>query len=370
VGFIRIRQPPPLFPVSTPVGAQRGLCNSCGDGYWYKPLDGEPSDACPKHRLGSWEMRELMLSIQEEIEQARVSNDYLDDLRAQMDSLCAAFNNARQEGQEELPTMAPQPPKVSELNAPIQRVEEAIARAMAPFTTATTKLTGEVISLREELATLAARLARQEHNDEEEQEHQEEEVPARAAATPTPKRQSDPAAEVDYDMESSLKAKGLFECGDLKCVDCPIEQNMECMSTYGIMAEAEAKTGHIETVDDDGARRIIHRSLRLVVVPEQAVRAAVDAGYQQAADAVKTSNGAAAKPVGWKLPPPVASTKQVTADDRQAFDDEAAAATRKKSRVEALAKARAVKAANAAARAKPAKAAKKPTKKSPPKKKR
>lgn len=73
----------------------------------------------------------------------------------------------------------------------------------------------------------------------------------------------------DVDMETSIKAKGAWECDDLHCATCPggVAQNMECLATHGLAG----LVSDVKVESDDEMLNAIHRARRvhLVVMPSK-----------------------------------------------------------------------------------------------------
>lgn len=85
---------------------------------------------------------------------------------------------------------------------PLARLSQAIAKSLEPLTTEVAALRGELVRMRTE---------------------------KKAAPVALP---MDPVRVCD--LESTLKAKGLWDCGEQRCRDCSVDQNLFCMDDKGV----------------------------------------------------------------------------------------------------------------------------------------
>jgi len=142
-------------------------------------------------------------------------------------------------------------------NAPdtaITRLKQAVEQANAPLIQALAKVTSSVDRL---VVVVGAQLKQADTIDQ--LREQAKDLVDEVAEEQEPDA---PIAD-DFDMESAIKASGQWECGPIHCGDCPIEQNMDCLATYGLQDTAEAAAGNADT--DDAFRSALHRVLRSVV---------------------------------------------------------------------------------------------------------
>lgn len=65
-----------------------------------------------------------------------------------------------------------------------------------------------------------------------------------------------------YDMESAIKEAKKWECGDLHCRECTIDQNVYCIQRYGVLPKALADT-------QAGLHQIKPRAIMPVVQPSK-----------------------------------------------------------------------------------------------------
>lgn len=65
-----------------------------------------------------------------------------------------------------------------------------------------------------------------------------------------------PQPEVVFDMETAIKDKGLWECGELHCRGCPSNQNLACALEYDLLdAGALPDQLHGKLPEQPGKRR-------------------------------------------------------------------------------------------------------------------
>jgi len=159
----------------------------------------------------------------------------------------------------------------AELELPIERLGNTVAKAVHPLLTTVQALTRAVIVLTAKLGGAAS------PESESSIEHDESELddPNTWATLP-----AQPKPVNDFDMESAIKASGQWECEgatfaeplpgghghvvtnrQLRCTDCPLSQNLDCISTYKLLEEADRATGKTDGSDEQ-ARLALHAALR------------------------------------------------------------------------------------------------------------
>lgn len=135
----------------------------------------------------------------------------------------------------------------------ITRLKNAVEQANAPLIASIAKLTNSIDRL---VVVNGAVLKTGIEGLREAAEDQLDELvgEGKGNTPPTPE---------DFDMESAIKSSGQWECGDIHCNGCPLDQNMDCLQTYGFMDAAENAAGNVNT--DDEFRTALHIKLRDVV---------------------------------------------------------------------------------------------------------
>lgn len=168
---------------------------------------------------------------------------------------------------------------------PMEKLRQALTQAEAPLVNAilgnteAVKRTNALLERVLEVAT-GARVA----NDEAPPPEEMRERARAVASDPTPaeldaaldemrgkKKQSTPAN--DFDMESAIKLSGQWECKDLVCSNCPVDQNLDCLETYGFLDLAEKAMGKTDG-SDESARLALHAMVRDAVTPKNGKPAA------------------------------------------------------------------------------------------------
>jgi hypothetical protein len=168
---------------------------------------------------------------------------------------------------------------------PIERLGNAITKAVNPLLITLQGLTRVVAVLTARLSpgdtSILESASSIEHDDDEKM----------VADSPEMFPVTKPAD--DFDMESAIKASKQWECEgaqheerdpktgavssrQLKCTDCSLEQNLDCISTYKLLEAADRATGKTDGSDEQ-ARLALHAMLRPQGTPPAPVKVEPDA---------------------------------------------------------------------------------------------